>query len=98
MQSRTYLTFYQYLGKPMSPVLLVAVILLLVALPPMVVLAVALGGTMLLSLVLNSPLGLVVEEATADWLAEPGGLFAMTSCRVVSLDHLGVDLVPRTRR
>lgn len=67
-QSKPYLLFWHYLGKPLLWVLPVAVVLHFCGVPVEVNLAITGPLLVLLSVVSNTRLGMLAEEATADWL------------------------------
>ncbi|MFO0845965.1 MAG: hypothetical protein U0797_26885 [Gemmataceae bacterium] len=68
LQSKPYLLFYQFAGKPLLLSLPVALVMRLRGAGGPTVLGVTAVAWALASLVLNTRLGLVVEETTADWL------------------------------
>ena len=81
LQSRPYLAFYQFVGKPIAWSLPVGVILWLCGVELLLIAGVCAGLAFGISLVLNSRLGMIVEETTTDWF-------------LLSWRHLRDDLVP----
>lgn len=68
LQSRAYLFFYQFVGKPAVFTLPIFIILYLMSVSWLTTLGISLGFCILVSVVLNTSLGLLVEETTGDWL------------------------------
>jgi hypothetical protein len=68
LQSRAYLFFYQFLGKPLACTLPVTAVLWLVGAEPEWTWGLSAGVLVLASVVINTPLGLLAEETTTDWL------------------------------
>ncbi len=67
LQSRTYLACYQFVGKPIAWTLPLAVVLWLCGVRWTVIAGVCAGLALVISLVLNSRLGMLIEETTTDW-------------------------------
>jgi hypothetical protein len=68
LQSRPYLLCYQYLGKPLACTLPVTLVLWLAGLKLTWTLVISAGVLVLASVLINTRLGLVAEEAAADWM------------------------------
>jgi hypothetical protein len=68
LQSRPYLLFYQFIGKPLAWTAPVVFLLWLMDVPPEVLLLVSAGVLIVVSALINTRAGLLVEEAATDWL------------------------------
>ena len=67
LQSRPYLAFYQFLGKPFAWTVPVGGVLWLCGVEWPVIAGVCAGLTLVMTLLLNSRYGMLLEETTTDW-------------------------------
>src|SRR5262249_31700449 len=68
LQRRPYILFSQFVGKPLAWTVPVVLILWLTEVPTEVLLAVSAGFLVAVSILINTRAGLLLEEATTDWL------------------------------
>jgi hypothetical protein len=81
LQNRVYLAFYQFVGKPVAWTLPVGIVLWVCGVGALPIAGVCAVLALVISLVLNSRLGMLVEETATDWFLQ-------------SWRHLRDDLVP----
>ena len=67
LQNRVYLAFYQFVGKPFAWAVPIGVVLWLCGLGWLVIAGVCAGLTVAISLLLESRLGMLLEETATDW-------------------------------
>jgi hypothetical protein len=68
LQSKPFILFYQFLGKPAAWTVPIVLLLWLFDVPPEVLLAVSAGIFVAISALINTRAGMIVEEAATDWL------------------------------